>query len=198
MNRTIITKDDPPEVPIRIVAIVGDGNSQMDRYVLNRNPVFKYKHLNKNIIYAQDDMFFSCYEYSRPSKEWAAFAGRKFDIHMEDGEVINAFGQWWDGGAGNASKELGLNLINSAYQTQTGLIKCYVFYGTNVDKKGLEKLLADYDGPTYQYWDYEKIIKFDDMRHKLYMRMRKLELAKTHLIKNVKALADRLKEANEY
>ena len=64
--------------------------------VLNRSPNFVYECKDTWLI-AEDSGFFNFYYYERPSGSFFAFAGRKFDIKMQDGSIEKAYGQWWDG-----------------------------------------------------------------------------------------------------
>ena len=73
------------------------------------------------------------------------------------------------------------------------LKKCYVFSGCYCDADKLEKLKSEYYGPIYQYWDYEKIIKYDQMRRKDFDKLYYEKRAKKNLIKKVKELSIKVK-----
>lgn len=154
--------------------------------VLNQKPVLKYLRLNSSIIYGTDEhgIFYNCYRYERPSENWKAFAGRKFDIKLEDGEVIHCHGQWWDGGYTSLANKLGIRLCNVTYDTIERLKRCYVFTGLHADMDKYWALVDQYKHlPIREYWDYEKILKYDVLRG----QVRKLKKDKESLIKAIKA-----------
>lgn len=166
-------------------------------YVFNRNPDYKYQ-AEGNILWAKDGPFYSCYKYETPSGRFQAFAGRKFELNMIDGTVTKCNGQWWDGGLGELIDKLKLDLIDLTMQTREELKKCYVFFGTSCDHNELEKLKSKYYGVVYEYWDYEKVIKFDDMRHRYIKREIYNDTAKSHLILKVKELHKHVKELEDW
>lgn len=154
--------------------------------VLNCEPPYVYRKVG-GTIYGTDGFFYKCYQYERPCGRFKAFAGREFNITLEDGEVIKCNGQWWDTGVSTVEKITGVTLCPITWQTIDRLKKCYVFTGSYADKAKYLDLLNRYsDLPVYAYYDYVKIIKYDDMRSDFYKRLRKLEKAKTNLIKEVK------------
>ena len=75
----------------KIIAVVKFNSKEA--FVLRRRPLLKYNRYG-NVIIGTDGLFFTCYYYSPPSERFQAFAGRKFDLTMEDGEVIHCNGQW--------------------------------------------------------------------------------------------------------
>lgn len=171
---------------LKIIAIVR--TKTWDGYVLNRDIDLKYELLyGSSILVARDGPFYKAYQ-----KGWmggkGAFGGSLFDIPLKDGSgAIHAAGEWWDAGASKIAEMLKINLISAAVGTIPDLINCYVFCGLSADKDKLVKLLDGYSGPTYEYRDYEKIIKFDSMRRDFWKRERKLEKAKKSLIKEVRS-----------
>jgi hypothetical protein len=138
------------------------------------------------IIYGTDGLFYNCYYYDSPGPNWKAFAGRKFDIHLKNGQVEHCYGQWWHGGHKKVGKMVGANLCHITYQTLDRLKSCYVFTGDSVDESKWSDFLSSFDVPLYEYWDYEKIIKYDDMRSSLLSKILKLEKDKRHLVNTVK------------
>lgn len=155
--------------PIKIEAIVRFNDQEA--YALSRMPEFKYQR-DGNILWANDSGFFSTYEKGCPG----AFAGREFDIPMADGSVIRSHREWWDSGASRIADKMGIPLIQVPISTEKKLKKCYVFSGgISVEKTAFEKMRSEYAGYVYPYWDYEKIIKFDDMRRASYRREEKLD-----------------------
>ena len=152
----------PGTQEIKIVAKV-EFNSRV-AYVLNRAPVFRYQYLGEHIVYAQDGPFFRSFVYRRETSKgrFKAFGGRVFNLNMMDGSLLFCDGSWWDGGDGEVSRALGLNLVPSVVGSVEGLKKCYVFMGCSADEVALEKLADECGGPVYTYRDYEKIIRYDD------------------------------------
>ncbi len=153
--------------------------------VLDKKPELIYK-LIGGIIFGTDGLFYDCYEYGSCDKNWKAFGGRKFDIKLENGEIINCYGQWWHGGFNKVEKLIGRKIGHATAKTINGLKECYVFSGYEVDFLLFNEFIKTYSGIVYPYREYEKIIKFDDMRRKLSNEIYKLEQAKKSLIKEVK------------
>ena len=175
---------------LKIVALV-KFNSDI-AVVFNRMPEYKYTR-EGDLLYAVDGPFVSCYKYDRPSKAFRAFGGREFDLEMVDGTVTHCNGQWWDGGSNKLQSILGFDLDHLTMGTVERLKNCYVFMGTSCNKIEMDKMIAEYDGCIYPYWDYEKVIKFDDMRSNLYDKQFKLKRDKRNLIKQCKRLSKIIK-----
>jgi hypothetical protein len=128
--------------------------------VLNEHPIIKYeKHGNYLFGIDQYGVFVNVYFYDKPSPNWQAFAGRKFNIPMADGTFIEAEGQWWDGGTDELGKALGSEIIPVTINTRQDLENCYVFCGLRADEKEYQKLRNSYKGKIYGYWEYEALIK---------------------------------------
>ena len=180
--------------PLKVVALVEFNKSQA--LVFNRMPSYKYT-IDGNLMWAKDGPFYSCFEYDKPSKNWQAFAGRKFDLDMLDGSVTKCEGQWWDGGIGRLSEKLGFHLNSITIGTVDRLIECYVFMGTSGNIDDIHNLVSDYKGVVYPYWDYEKIIKFDKMRKESFKKQLKLESANKALIAEVKVKSALLAELDK-
>ena len=52
---------------------------------------------NDTIISVTANMFYDFLYYERPHPKYKAFAGRKFEIKLDDGRIIKCNGQWCDG-----------------------------------------------------------------------------------------------------
>jgi hypothetical protein len=172
---------------IKIIAIVkfNDGEA----YVINRKPKYIYtKEFIKGnrLLYAVDGPFISCLKYDPPSPGFVAFAGRKFDLPLIGGGVEKCRGQWWDGGIGILAGAMGTEINHVTLGTIEKLKRCYVFYGTCMEKKAMDKMRSEYKGQVYNYREYEKIIKYDDMRSDFWKREDKLKRDKKNLIKEIK------------
>lgn len=134
-------------------------------YVLEGIEDYKYHRIGDNIIYGTDGLRYISYKYDRPSGRFFAFGGRKFNLKIEDTcEIVDCYGQWWDGGSDIVEKELGLDLISITYNTIEELKKCYVYYGAMIDKNRFSEILKE-QGELfyYDYFEYEKLIKYDDI-----------------------------------
>ena len=153
--------------------------------VLDEAPKLVYKKVG-NIIYGTDGLFYKCYEYGRMGENWKAFAGSKFTLTMEDGEKIECVGQWWDAGQTEVGKIVGRTIGSATLNTLESLKKCYVFTGYDIDIVKYHEFIKTYTGTVFEYGDYEKIIKYDDERSKLWRKIQKLERDKKQLIKEVK------------
>lgn len=152
-------------IKIEALAKFNDGVA----YVLNRKPILVWKSLNnKRTLYGTDGIFYSVLGLGSYSERSKAFGGRKFSVILEDGEEINCFGQYWSGGHGVVEKELGIKLCSAPIGTIEGLKDCYVFSGMEADVEKLQQLKEEYTGCIYPYYDYEKVIKYDDIRKKYF------------------------------
>lgn len=156
--------------------------------VLNRMPDFKYQKEGK-LLWAKDGPFYSCYYYENPSSTFQAFAGRRFNLPLIGGGVEECTGQWWDGGDGNLSDILGLDIVRATIRTVDDLIDCYVFMGAYCDKSELDRMISEHKGCIYPYWDYEAVIKYKPMRMGYIRKQISEERAKRHLIKKVKFMS---------
>jgi hypothetical protein len=137
--------------------------NQGEAFVLEQEPVMKYKKYGNDTIIGTDGVFYVFYGYERPSKYAQAFGGRKFSLTMEDGEVIECSGQWWDSLTDRAVKELGINntdnrTIRATACSIDNLKRCYVFHGYTSLGTKITELINTYNGPVYEYYEYEKIL----------------------------------------
>ncbi|MFQ3543485.1 hypothetical protein Q7A53_05315 [Halobacillus rhizosphaerae] len=108
----------------------------------------------------QTGVFFDCLYYEKPIGKWKAFAGREFEIPLENGEVVKCNGQWWSGLNENARKIIGhQNLIPATANDMEDLKRCYVYNGFTALKEDYEKLISTYSGKIYEYYEYEKLIR---------------------------------------
>ncbi|WP_145153044.1 hypothetical protein [Paenibacillus xylanexedens] len=125
------------------------------------NPVKYTYYKHGNLIIGLDDTctFVRCYYYDRPTPGFEAFGGHKFDITLDDGEVIHCHGQWWDGGYDRAAELLGEKLIHASYNTAEDLRNCYVFFGSKAVENSLDQLRKTYHGDVQGYWTYEANLK---------------------------------------
>ena len=133
--------------------------NRSEALVLSEYPKILYERYGK-YLFGLDEygVFCNCYKYDSPSKGWEAFAGRKFKIPMTDGSFIDAYGQWWDGGADAFAKTLGSEIISVTVRTKEALKKCYVFTGCRAVKEEYLELRSQYEGEVFGYWDYEKLL----------------------------------------
>lgn len=127
-------------------------------YVLDTKIEFKYSQHNTCII-GKDGAFRNFYAYDKPSPGFYAFGGRKFTINLENGGEVEAWGQWW---SGLNSESLGLlesPVINVTVGYLDDLKQCYVFSGMWAVSFEFAQLIKEYRGITYEYWDYDKILR---------------------------------------
>ena len=159
--------------------------NQSIAYVLDKKPELIYKKVD-GLIYGTDGIFYQCYKYDRPSKNWQAFGGREFEIKLETGDIVKCNGQWWNGGFDEVGKLAGCTIGASVLSTVEELKKCYVFSGYEVDMDKFKEFIKSYTDMVYPYREYEKIIRYDDEINKWISRVLKLERDKKNLIKEVK------------
>lgn len=171
--------------PMKIIAVVEFNKGEA--FVLNRAPKFLYERQGNDLI-ATDGPFTAVYRYELPCGRFKAFAGREFDIPMLDGSTIKASGQYWASGLEGH--------LEVTWSIEERLRDCYVFFGGAMAKPDeLAALRSEYNGCVYPYWDYEKVLKFDEMRMKGYRRQRELERALSHVKRNAKCLKAQLRAA---
>lgn len=169
-------------------------------YVFDEPVSFKYREETiegKRFLIGRSGPFFDILRYKKATASFKAFAGREFSIEMEDGAIRKIKDDWWSSGSPFD------DVINITYGTIENLKRCYVFSGGHVFKHTLERMVEEYEnrisGPygyraggwRYDYYDFEKVIKFDDERRRYFREKRHLETANKHLIRNVKAWAER-------
>jgi len=157
----------------KILAVVkfNDGEA----LVLERPINLKWNNHGTTLI-GIDGPFRSCLFLDRITPGFLAFAGRKFDIHLENGEVINCCGQYWDGWDKTAMELYGP--IHRATASDIKSLKnCYVFCGYYVNAELYKQFRSTYKDIVYDYWEYEMLITSNKYRrpdHKLKPFLRKL------------------------
>lgn len=119
--------------------------------VLDKMPEFRFERVGPFLI-AEDDGFFACYGYERPSAGFVAFGGRKFDIPLVDGTVVKADGQWW---WESPNERSGVPTMPCAISTAEELNRCYVFSGGHVSVDKFNAWLAK-NAPSRDYNKYRK------------------------------------------
>ena len=146
---------------LKVVAVV-DVNGR-EALVLNRPLKLLYERHGNDFV-GSDGPFRNVLYYQRSSGRFVAFAGRELALQMKDGSVEKIKDHWWSGSMKGYE--------STTYSDVESLKKCYVFYGgTCIDPAEFAALRATYTGCVYPYWDYEKVIKYDDMRKDLYRRL---------------------------
>lgn len=146
----------------KIIAVVTF--NQGEAFVLDAPPDLKYTKYGTDTIIGTDGVFYEFYQYERCSPGWMAFAGRKFDLPLTNGEVEHCYGQWWSGISKKAIEVLGINdtdkkVVSATAHDIEALKKCYVFIGYRGLSGQIEQLRKSYTGIVYNYWDYEKMVK---------------------------------------
>lgn len=146
----------------KIIAVVkfNDGEA----LVLESEPKMVYTKYGNDTIIGTDGVFYNFYGYERSSSNWEAFSGRKFTITLENGDIVNCEGQWWDKITDTAIKVLGINNTDNkvVYATASSIYelrKCFVFIGYKGLSSKITEFRKTYTGEVYEYWDYKKIIK---------------------------------------
>ena len=183
------------ESELKIEAIVKFNSDYA--YVFNRTPDLRYREVD-GLLIGQDGPFISSLFYRRSTgRSDRAFAGRELSFQMTDGSIKKYKDSWWSGGSSRLKDRFGLDLVNIPRGTVTELKDCYVFCSIQVDKTALEEMIEKYDGTTYEYWDYEKVIKFDDMHRKYIYKQLDLERDKKNIIKEAKKWAKLARELSK-
>lgn len=167
---------------LKVIAVVQINNSEA--LVLNRPLKFVYDEIGKDLI-GSDGPFKRPLLYSPASAAFKAFSGSEMTLHMRDGSQRKVKDHWWSG-------------CLPGYQGVTAcdlesLKHCYVFFGgMAITPEDYQALRDSYTGCVYPYWDYEKLIKYDDMRKDLYSRLSHEEKRVRSLVREVKRLSKEL------
>lgn len=144
--------------PIKIEAIVKSKSGKVF-FVFNRPTELIHTQFDRETIIGEDEGIYNFYVYETPSKNWQAFGGREFDLVMSDGTKTHCCGQWWDGLSRAARLMFDGMLSSIAYSDIDSLKKCYVYCGARCDTSWINKLLSEYKGEMYEYYEFEKLIK---------------------------------------
>lgn len=100
-------------------------------------------------------------------------------LQMQDGSQRIVKDHWWSGSLPGHQSVTACDLES--------LKKCYVFYGgMGISADNFQALRESYNGCVYPYWDYEKVIKYDDLRRELYSKLSHEERRVQALITEVK------------
>lgn len=161
--------------PFSLVAIVKFNNEEA--FVLDRPLHFIYKLVGNDFVGA-DGPFQDYLYYEKDCGSSVAFAGRELNLDMADGSVEKIKNHWWSG-IQEGHKELTISSVEA-------LKKCYVFGSASIPKEQLVKLRASYSGCVYPYWDYEKVLRYDDMRRDLYRKLLYQERRCNNIIEQIR------------
>lgn len=162
-----------PELAVIAVVQFNDGEA----LVFNRPMNLTYEQIGNDYIGSDGPITRALY-YSPASGAFKAFAGSELTLQMKDGSVRKIKDHWW---AGNPSGHRNVTVGDIS-----SLKRCYVFTAASMDKEAYQLLRSTYSGCVYPYWDYEKIIKYDDMRRDFFRRELKLNCRVKALISEVK------------
>lgn len=141
-----------PDQAIQIVDVIKHKNKHSTQtfVVTDREPVFLYQK-EQNLLIAEDSGFFRFYRYEKPVGRFEAFAGRKFEIPMADGELLEASGQWWD----HFPQDYRELLDSVGTSSPDSLAECNVFCGRYVDLELISDWLKKNE-PSNNYNKYRK------------------------------------------
>lgn len=94
--------------------------------------------------------------FQRHSGRFKAFAGREFQVQMEDGTVRTLKDDWWDGGSSEWAQAHGVRICGLTYRTLDHLVDCCVFCGSYARADKLQALLDEFKSghPDYTPWEY--------------------------------------------
>ncbi|HHL3224695.1 TPA: hypothetical protein ACQ5AB_004117 [Citrobacter freundii] len=161
---------------LKVVAVVQINSGEA--LVLNRPLNFIYEESGRDLI-GIDGPFKRPLLYSPASAAFKAFAGSEMTLNMQDGSQRKVKDHWWSGCLPGHQSVTACDLQS--------LKKCYVFFGgMAITPEDYQAMRDSYTGCVYPYWDYEKIIKYDDVRMGLYRRLWHEEKRVKSLIAEVK------------
>lgn len=164
---------------LKVIAVVQINNDEA--LVLNRPLNFIYEEIGRDLI-GIDGPFKRPLLYSPAGGYFKAFAGSEMTLNMRDGSQRKVKDHWWSGCLPDH--------ISVTANDLASLKNCYVFFGgMAITAEDFQALRDSYTGCVYPYWDYEKLIKYDDMRKDLYRRLFHEERRVRSLVREVKRLA---------
>jgi hypothetical protein len=147
--------------PLSVVAVVSMNGGEA--LVLNRPLRFVYEQDGRDYV-GVDGPFRDRLVYKQADRYSRAFAGRSMTLLLKDGSKVQVKDHWWQAHFPG--------WVSIPHGDVESLKKCYVFGGgACIDRDDFDAMRATYTGCVYPYWDYEKIIKHDDMRKDLYRRI---------------------------
>lgn len=140
--------------PVKILELVVSTKSGQRFFVTDRKPDYRYEEVvipgEGLFLIATDGPLVNCYKLETPIGRFKAFAGREFDIHMKDGTVKKANGQWWDEKPNYLYKEY----YSEGIGTLEDLTDCFVFCSNMVKKSVVNEFLATNPIPK-EYNEYQ-------------------------------------------
>lgn len=166
---------------LRVVALVEINKSV--GLVLNRQLKFVYEKAGQDFI-GKDGPFTRFLYYEKSTSNFRAFAGAELKLPLIDGSTVAVKNDWWSG--------LLKDHCSVAVGSVEELKKCYVFSGVSIREIDLFSLKKSYSGCVYPYWDYDKVIRFDDMRRDLCKKLWHEERRRDALIAEVKKMSKEL------
>jgi hypothetical protein len=144
------------EFQYKVLAVVKFNDSEA--LVLDKLPKLNYQ-LSNGCITGTDGVFADCLYYEAPFGRFKAFAGREFEINLQDGTVIKCNGQYWDGIKPEHIKVLGFTPARVTINSYDQLKKCYVFMGAYASPDLFTQLRNTYDGKVWDYWEYDEYLR---------------------------------------
>lgn len=164
---------------LKVIAVVQINNREA--LVLNRPLNFVYDEIGRDLI-GSDGPFKRPLLYSPASEAFKAFAGSEMTLNMRDGSQRKVKDHWWSGCLPGHQDVTACDFES--------LKRCYVFFGgMAITPEDYQALRDSYTGCVYPYWDYEKLIKYDDMRKDLYRKLFHEQKRVRSLVREVKRLA---------
>ncbi|MCA1298005.1 hypothetical protein [Stappia indica] len=167
-------------------------------YVFDAPVCFQYSEETINgvrYLIGRDGPFVRALQYEKAQGRFKAFAGAEITLSMADGSSRTVKDDWWS----VVPPFSGVTAIT--YNTVDELKRCYVYMGGCVETGALESLVSEYETRTsgpyghpaggwrYGYYDFEKVIKFDDIRRNALRKQFHLERANKHLVRHAKSWA---------
>lgn len=174
----------------RILAVVKFNNGEA--LVLDRKLELVYTKYGNKTIVGTDGIFYQCY-YHDCRGGMNAFAGREFDLTMEDGEIVHCNGQWWSGITKEAQEIIGEEIVWPIVESLSELSKCYVFCGYTANKDKYKALRRTYTGTVFECNEFRDIF-IRDVQKKPYELYSQVRDDRDFRIKRFKRLVARLKD----
>jgi hypothetical protein len=153
----VVVQNDTAPKPTHEVVMVVKFN-QGEGLILKEPINLTYYKFGNDTIIATDGVFYNFYAYE-VDRYAQAFAGRKFTLTMNDGEVVECSGQWWSARTHTARMLIDQPMTSGTANDLVSLQGCYVFIGHEADAVKWQELRNTYTGPVYEYRDGEFIIK---------------------------------------
>ena len=132
---------------------VGESYGRMNYYIATDIPIkLVYSRKRRGLHIGRHGDFYGF--LSGDGSKGEAFAGRPFDISMDDGSKFHCQWNMW---SCCPPEYLNASIVNAASKSLVQLKSCYVYSSGYVERTALETWLAN--NTAGKYWEYERELR---------------------------------------